>query len=844
MQRAEAPRRDPGAAAQGAVQGLTPPSGRTEAQGETPPPPKARPRRRDGQAWPWVGAWLLSAIWAFAILGMRLAGVTTPAAGGLAQLGLAFLLLCPFAMFFAIALVIRNALALRDEALRLNLATRRLMEPDRTAIREVSRIALAIRHEMDGVNKAVDESLSKFAGMEDGLRQHTAALDSTTGEVEERAKAIRLNLHASRQEIESAARLLTREADAAAETLKDQTLSVEGIQDRAAEAIKSLSQSVHQAAARLQDAADAASGTTAATGTMLERQAASLRQLTGAAQAEAREMSDRFQDQQAALSDLLSQARTQSRSLTDTLAVQKETLSDIGETLARQTELIEQALTRSGERAGAVVTHLQERLDTALGALDGRLTSLREGGEATADQIRSAEKAVAAAALAARTALDDQTEAARTGLETQLQTAKAALTAFESDLGALTDAQNQRLEQAVGGQLDKARRTLEGLVTEAGQRLQAQALELESAANQTGTTLDAALDRLTDKIAAADGTASGAAERLRQAAEDFAGQVAAMPREAESGAAQIRAAINREAEALTAAIDRAVSRTHGMTRAVKAVAHAAGPEAQSALNPQEADEIVLVPARVDRDPYGGAFAGAPTGTPDGTGRTAQKPVRNGSERPGPDDATPRRGLFNRRKSAEDEAKPAAQSASLKTTASASPAPDAARPASALSASIGPASKDQSWRDILASAESGAEGHVPAGPAGTATRPSNPRQIVETLQAIAIDLDRALENDPPAELIERYLKRDRDAFARRLTAIASPELSQTARERYRSCADFRNEAESYLSQFESLLAGLDGGSSRNGSETILARTYLTAPTGQVYTLLKEALAPLR
>jgi hypothetical protein len=109
-----------------------------------------------------------------------------------------------------------------------------------------------------------------------------------------------------------------------------------------------------------------------------------------------------------------------------------------------------------------------------------------------------------------------------------------------------------------------------------------------------------------------------------------------------------------------------------------------------------------------------------------------------------------------------------------------------------------------------------------------------QQTLETLYALAIDLDRLLEEDPPMELWKRYRSGEPDAFARRLLTLNSAGLEHRIRAKYRDDAEFRDHANRYRQRF-----GEIAGSTANGSGAVL----LSSPAGRLYTLLNDALRPL-
>ncbi|WP_420559194.1 hypothetical protein [Tepidicaulis sp.] len=108
-------------------------------------------------------------------------------------------------------------------------------------------------------------------------------------------------------------------------------------------------------------------------------------------------------------------------------------------------------------------------------------------------------------------------------------------------------------------------------------------------------------------------------------------------------------------------------------------------------------------------------------------------------------------------------------------------------------------------------------------------------IIETLQSLAIDLDRALEQSPPPELWRRYHGGERNIFTRRLYNLQGRNLHDKIAERYESDREFRQHVDKFIGLFEELLAA----AGENDRENILLDTYLTSDTGKVYLMLAQA-----
>lgn len=114
-----------------------------------------------------------------------------------------------------------------------------------------------------------------------------------------------------------------------------------------------------------------------------------------------------------------------------------------------------------------------------------------------------------------------------------------------------------------------------------------------------------------------------------------------------------------------------------------------------------------------------------------------------------------------------------------------------------------------------------------------------RHMIETLQAMAIDLDRFLEDDPPLDLLRRYRNGERNVFARRLVQILGREQAEAIGRKYAEDAEFRETVDRYILQFEALMEQ----TARSDRENVLVETYLTSQTGKIYVALASAIGRL-
>jgi hypothetical protein len=114
-----------------------------------------------------------------------------------------------------------------------------------------------------------------------------------------------------------------------------------------------------------------------------------------------------------------------------------------------------------------------------------------------------------------------------------------------------------------------------------------------------------------------------------------------------------------------------------------------------------------------------------------------------------------------------------------------------------------------------------------------------RHMIETLQAMAIDLDRFLEDDPPLDLLRRYRNGERNIFARRLVSVLGREQAERIGRKYREDGEFKDTVDRYVEQFETLMEETAG----RDRENVLAETYLTSQTGKVYVMLASSIGRL-
>ena len=121
----------------------------------------------------------------------------------------------------------------------------------------------------------------------------------------------------------------------------------------------------------------------------------------------------------------------------------------------------------------------------------------------------------------------------------------------------------------------------------------------------------------------------------------------------------------------------------------------------------------------------------------------------------------------------------------------------------------------------------------------APQANTPAVMASSLDTLSVDIAKMVEHDAVAEVWDRYRRGERNAFSRRLYTLQGQQAFEEIRRRYRRDAEFQATVDRYVQEFEQLIAEVDR-EDRSGN---MARTYLTADSGKVYTILAHAAGKL-
>ncbi len=777
------------------------------------------PARRPGPEKPrsWTarvspGAWasLIAGLW---VLGGLAVLMTLQGRGDLFSLSvsdwvmLGLALTVPLIVLSLVVQVIARAGDLRRAALFLARLATRLTEPDRTAADQVSTLGASIRAELDRVTDSLDQAVARVATLETMLQEQTRSIDRTADRVDERARAVGDVLDTQRAKLDAAAKDLTADARTVCETIDARASAITTAATTASEQLKTVQAGLEERTRGLDAAAIHAVRRTHEATKGLDDQTRRLEGITDAALEKAEMITAKYAVQHRALSEAAADLSRENAHLDKVLETQRRTLARIAETIEGQAKSIEDTVSSCVRDLDTAMDGAEQKSLEISGAFMERVERIARAGDFAAGAVTKAADLARDAAEKAKGGLAAQAGEARDALETQMQQARQALAALCAESGEAVERQSQtsaaglgdhltRIKATIDAQVGEARATFDKLETDLGAALMRNMKVIDGAVSDAEARLDTAGERVLEKVQRLSGETTQSVESLRQAADDLAKRLDDLPTQADESGAKIRAAIDAQVQDLTRIADAAAEKAREMGEAARA-----------------SEALVQTPAQSPAPDWDTVSWDDARGLEPGRG--PRRPV----------DLSP----------TEDLARSVAPRLRPLDVETPQEPPAERRP---QDREAHPSSSGLGWREILknaeaASAATGAERREAQDESDVARASL---RVVETLQAMAIDLDRALEEDPPADLLQRYLSGERNVFARRLTLLGGPELAERIRRKYGTEPEFRHDVNRYIGEFESLMDTVTKGDREN----ILAQTYLTSQTGKVYLMLVNAI----
>jgi hypothetical protein len=634
----------------------------------------------------------------------------------------------------------------------------------------------SIRRELDRLSGALDSTLARVAAIEAMIENQVGAVERAGGRAQARAQAIRDLLQQERNRLEAVTEEMSASASVLVQAVSAEAGRVRQANEIAAREIREaeglLARQMQSFRSLAEESGRAAHERVAA----IEAAAGKLDTAIGTSLKNAEALSERLAQQHGTLAAGATRLDEERQRLEKALEAQDQILVRI-QSGSSLTEALETALSSATIKVGETMAGLEQRSVEAGRTLRGEVAAASSAGE-------SAAKAIAEAAAAAKEAAS--------GL-------RAAVSSEMSALGAsLGDGMHA---------LDNAASHVGDTLTEASKNARLLVESLEDTV-QTVETASSRLFSLLDQMGTRTLTAQNTIDNASLAMEERLGQV---PELAAEHAARLSSLLEDQAHRMGALAE-------SLSRRVQPAAPALPPAPPAASAPGgEPQPDAPQPPALDDDevdePINLAFL-----------KRARRRAEEPHHEPQKETGLAAMGWIGRR---------FRRPSPLKALPEETPHAEAAI--------HGEAGGTGFWSTLFARIE-GDDSSAPLMPQGAhaasaSTIPNaalRTQQTLETLYALAIDLDRLLEEDPPMELWKRYRSGEPDAFARRLLALRGAGLEHRIRGKYRDDAEFRDHAERYRQRF-----GEIAGASANGANAAL----LDSPAGRLFSLLDDALKPL-
>ncbi len=581
---------------------------------------------------------------------------------------------------------------------------------------------------------------------------------------------------------------------------------------RRAESLKLASEDLMQIAARLTEPEGHAGREITRLGRAVRREIDALNTGLEGALLRVRSLESSIAERLGAVEETARNLEERGDALRAALREERENLASVAHTLSadsdRMGEHLRQranALRESAQMTAAEMAAAQEAVDGRINALG---EALRQAALTAQTNAQTADRG-AASLLAAAEALDGRLEAylqrgerQRSALHEAVQALKGETQALESALGRNLDALG-----GIGESLSEQARRADQVASDIARRG-------EAASGFLGARADAIANAFASQVERLEGSAAAAEERLKaagSAAEQAAERVRTTFELATKGAALASEATGDAAASAMTAMSSALETLNQRTEQAREAAARAVAELKAeaeALPALLAERIKAIRAE-DL-----ALIGAP---PPVEALPSPEAVADASAAAIEDDAPASDGAgkpewfgFARRLAGKIRREPET-----------------------------PQGADWRLATALANVD---DRDIPRPAARKAPPPKQPidlhseaLHVVEKLQALAIDLDRALGDDPAPDMWRRYINGERGIFTRRLVASIGRDGAEKIAQRYAADTEFRHHADRYMQEFEGLL---DDAASRDRDQ-ILVETFLTSQTGRLYLLVAAA-----
>ena len=575
------------------------------------------------------------------------------------------------------------------------------------------------------------------------------------------------------------------------------------------------SQALADATDRLFSADETASRTAARLGRAVRRELDALNAGLDGAFTRLRALEAVLENQIAALDEAGARAEVRGEAVASRLTAERERIESVAGSLSESAARAAETVAGRSAQLKATIESAESALKTAGTTLDAQAASFRAAASAAADAPHAAAveldrqakriESVADAAMARAEFVLGRQERHRTGMNELMQRLKEESASFEQALSKERASMEQAI-QALGGEAQKfesvtgdAERHLEIIMANASARaaqltsnFMREAEKLKEASDSANTTLHNMINALQQANAGAQTLIGETANEAKTNARALVGEAMAECERLLRTSGELAA----EASEIRVTLAKTVEDVQHHLLTLPGIAQQEARRVRDMVR-SETEEILDLSARTLSTIHARS---AP--------RSLRKPVE-----PPPPEQPESEGLLGMAKRLTQRPR--------------KPRPDGP---------VTPAEPGKGWemRTLLAAVEKDEQRDLK--PAGAAALGA----LEAALADMAVDLDGITAEAAPGEdEWRRYLAGDRSVFVRKLAAAIDDDTVNRIATLYREEVRFRDAANAYIAEFESLLARAregDGGG-------LLTSTMLSADTGKIYLAVAYALGRL-
>ena len=336
-------------------------------------------------------------------------------------------MLGPVLLAMLVAAVLQRTESMRLTAERLQTMAQRLVRPEETAAREVTRVGRAVRREVDALNAGLETAAMRASLIEKAVDDRLQKLQAVLAEAERRAAAMTETLDGGRSRLAETADHLARETVTIERTLAGRTEAVAAAAAEAARLHAEAEAMLAQRAEVLEQTAAAAAAAVRDAAEVVGRQSAVLDGAAETALQRAEAIAERQERQRIALASLVENLRTEQQAIEAALASQRATLESAMAGAASAHAALEHDAAERAARTAAAADEITAKAAAMAEALDKLSSKAAKAGEAAAAATDAALAGVRRAIAGLPQDATDAAAAARHGLAAEIRSMEELL---------------------------------------------------------------------------------------------------------------------------------------------------------------------------------------------------------------------------------------------------------------------------------------------------------------------------------------------------------------------------------------------------------------------------------